>query len=66
MTGLRTLPIRVGPTAGEALDSWLETLAFRMRMPASQLLRSVGLIRPAEPKTPGVPRERLDDPAAAG
>ena len=57
MTGLRTLPIRVGPTAGEALDSWLETLAFRMRMPASQLLRSVGLIRPAEPKTPGVPRK---------
>ncbi len=48
MTGLRTLPIRMQPNAGEALDSWLETLAFRMRMPPGELLRSVGLKRPAD------------------
>jgi hypothetical protein len=51
MTGLRTLPIRVFPTAGEALDSWLETLAFRLHMSAGDLLRSVGLTRSAKRKT---------------
>jgi TniQ len=45
MTGLRTLPIRIDPLPGEALDSWLETLAFRMKMPVGDLLRSVGLKR---------------------
>ena len=56
MTGLRTLPIRVEPAAGEALDSWLETLALRLRMPAGDLLGSVGLARRADRKAPGAPR----------
>ena len=45
MTGLRTLPIRLDPLPGEALDSWLETLAFRMQRPVGDLLRSLGLRR---------------------
>ena len=55
MTDLRTLPIRLQPLPGEALDSWLEALAFRMRMPAGALLRSVGLRRRAQLKSPGGP-----------
>ena len=47
MTDLRTLPIRLQPLPGEAPDSWLEALAFRMRMPAGVLPRSVGLRRRA-------------------
>ena len=52
MNELRTLPIRLTPLPGEALDSWLEALAFRMRMPAGALLRSVGLRRRARLKSP--------------
>lgn len=51
MNDLRTLPIRLQPLPGEALDSWLEALAFRMRMPAGALLRSVGLRRRAQLKS---------------
>lgn len=43
----RTLPLRVEPIAGEALDSWLEALCDRMQVSWSELLRHVGL--PAEP-----------------
>lgn len=43
----RTLPVRVSPVSGEALDSWLETLAARMDTSWGELLESVGLSSPA-------------------
>ena len=55
MTGLRTLPIRLEPVPGEALDSWLETLAYRMHMPAGDLLSSLGLKRRLRMKAPNEP-----------
>lgn len=45
MTNLRTLPIKVEPLPGEALDSWVDACAYRMRMPSGQLLPSLGLKR---------------------
>jgi hypothetical protein len=45
VTTLRTLPARIEPLPGEALDSWLEALAYRMHMPAGDFLASVGLVR---------------------
>jgi AraC-like DNA-binding protein len=39
----RTLPIRVPPCPGEALDSWLEALAARLRCPLGDLAPAVGL-----------------------
>lgn len=41
--GLRTLPVRVGPLAGEALDSWLEALATRARSSWGDILIATGL-----------------------
>lgn len=43
MTWTRTLPIRLEPTAGEALDSWLEALAHRTHTGFGDLLGAVGL-----------------------
>jgi len=43
MTTVRTLPIRVPPVAGEALDSWLEALAHRSATAFGDLLAAVGL-----------------------
>ncbi|MFE2033866.1 TniQ family protein [Streptomyces scopuliridis] len=40
---LRTLPIRVAPLPGEALDSWLEALAQRLRTPLGDVTRNIGL-----------------------
>ena len=40
---LRSLPLRVAPLPGEALDSWLEALAFRMGAPWGDLCEAVGL-----------------------
>lgn len=40
---MRTLPIRVVPIDGEALDSWLEALAHRNRTRFSDMLTAVGL-----------------------
>jgi TniQ len=54
MTPLRTLPVRIAPLPGEALDSWLEALAYRMHMPVGDLLGSVGLKR-STVKEPGTP-----------
>ncbi|MEV6699674.1 TniQ family protein [Streptomyces sp. NPDC051453] len=45
METLRTLPIRVAPLPGEALDSWLEALARRLRTPLGEVTRSIGLPR---------------------
>lgn len=38
----RTLPIRLAPLAGEALDSWLEALARRLHTPLGEVLRHLG------------------------
>lgn len=40
---MRTLPLRVQPVQGEALDSWLEALAARMQCAWGDLLVGVGL-----------------------
>lgn len=40
---MRTLPIRVSPIEGEALDSWLEALAHRTHTAFGDLLHAVGL-----------------------
>jgi hypothetical protein len=43
MDAVRTLPIRLTPIAGEALDSWLEGLARRTHTAFGELLSAVGL-----------------------
>jgi hypothetical protein len=43
MDAVRTLPIRLTPIAGEALDSWLEGLAHRTHTAFGELLSAVGL-----------------------
>jgi hypothetical protein len=40
---MRSLPIRVAPAHGEALDSWLEAIASKNRTEFGQILRAVGL-----------------------
>lgn len=40
---MRTLPLRVQPVQGEALDSWLEALCVRMHTTWGDLLGSIGL-----------------------
>ncbi|WP_405630658.1 TniQ family protein [Streptomyces sp. NBC_01174] len=39
---IRTLPIRLDPLPGEALDSWLEALARRLHTPLGEVLRHFG------------------------
>jgi hypothetical protein len=41
----RTLPIRVPPLPGEALDSWLDAMAWRLTTPITQLRQALGLTR---------------------
>jgi hypothetical protein len=43
MSTVRTLPIRVAPIEGEALDSWLEALAHRTHTAFGDLLSAIGL-----------------------
>jgi hypothetical protein len=43
MTPVRTLPIRLPPISGEALDSWLEAIAHRNATAFGDLLTAVGL-----------------------
>ncbi|MBS2964767.1 TniQ family protein [Actinocrinis puniceicyclus] len=59
MTGLRTLPIRVAPAPGEALDSWLEALAARLATPLGDVLRALGLPAQArdEERARGLPAD---------
>jgi len=54
---LRTLPIRVSPLPGEALDSWLEALAQRLRTPLGEVMRNIGLPprRKGNRRLPGTP-----------
>jgi hypothetical protein len=40
---LRTLPLRVAPLPGEAIDSWLETMAWRLYTPLREVLPALGL-----------------------
>jgi DNA-binding Xre family transcriptional regulator len=43
MNAIRTLPIRLTPVAGEALDSWLEGIAHRTHTAFGDVLSAVGL-----------------------
>ena len=43
MNAIRTLPIRLTPVAGEALDSWLEGIAHLCHTAFGDLLSAVGL-----------------------
>ncbi|MGH3627864.1 MAG: TniQ family protein [Sciscionella sp.] len=43
MNGPRTLPIRLAPLPGEALDSWLEALAERLHTNIFDFFRSAGV-----------------------
>ncbi|MGV9567518.1 TniQ family protein [Streptomyces sp. NPDC003480] len=43
----RTLPLRVQPVDGEALDSWLEAIACRSRAPLTHVTEALGLSGPA-------------------
>jgi TniQ/Bacterial regulatory helix-turn-helix protein, lysR family len=45
MTAVRTLPIRVAPLTGEALDSWLEAIAHRTHTAFGDLLSAIALTR---------------------
>ncbi|GFG53460.1 hypothetical protein CQY20_32275 [Mycolicibacterium agri] len=45
MTAVRTLPIRVPPIDGEALDSWLEAIAARTHSAFGDLLSAMALNR---------------------
>ncbi len=46
MSAVRTLPIRVAPLPGEAIDSWLEAIAHRMQTAFDDLLKAVALQLP--------------------
>lgn len=41
--GPRTLPLRLSPVPGEALDSWMDALAHRLKVPLTDLCRAMGL-----------------------
>jgi hypothetical protein len=41
----RTLPVRVAPMPGEALDSWLEAIAFRYKIPIGDVMSWCGIER---------------------
>jgi hypothetical protein len=46
MTPVRTFPIRLAPLPGEALDSWLEALAYRLNVRLGDVLGDLGLAAP--------------------
>ncbi|MET9765614.1 TniQ family protein [Streptomyces sp. NPDC006372] len=51
MTQARTLPIRLAPHPGEALDSWWEAIAHRLGTTTGDVLTSIGLL-PRSPSNP--------------
>ncbi|MBU8826956.1 TniQ family protein [Mycolicibacterium goodii] len=57
---IRTLPVRLAPIPGEALDSWLEALAARSPAAWGDLLDTVGL---RDPDGTGRPRHPVDTPS---
>ena len=48
MTPTRTFPIRLAPLPGEALDSWLEALAYRLNVRLGDVLGDLGLGAPVK------------------
>ena len=50
----RTLPLRVPPVPGEAIDSWLEALARRSQVTVGTLTAALGWPVPATPPRPSV------------
>lgn len=73
MTSVRSLPVRVPPIAGEAIDSWLEALAAWTHTTWYDLLTAIGLST-AGPSTPAtdkwivglLPQQGVDLAAATG
>jgi DNA-binding transcriptional ArsR family regulator len=60
-TPARTLPLRVPPVPGEALDSWLEALARRHQVTVGTLIAALGWPAPASPGglVAGIPAQVL-------
>ncbi|WP_331747693.1 TniQ family protein (plasmid) [Streptomyces sp. NBC_00984] len=56
MTHARTLPIRLAPHPGEALDSWWEAIAHRLGTTTGDVLTSMGLLprSPSRPVSSGI------------
>lgn len=52
MNAVRSLPIRLEPVHGEAIDSWLEALAQRNQTFQADLLAAVGLRRDLRSSSP--------------
>jgi hypothetical protein len=46
MTPVRTLPLRVAPLPGEAIDSWLEAIGYRCGTPWAQFRVALGAVLP--------------------
>ncbi len=71
MTSVRSLPTRVPPIAGEAIDSWLEALAARTSTTWNDLLIALGLYTPRRrmrittPWIVGLPPQQSADLAEA-
>lgn len=67
VSGIRTLPMRVAPVAGEALDSWLEAVARRYAVSFGDVLSAHGIT--CTHRWPGwwltLPDEDIDHVAAA-
>ncbi|MFF9569851.1 TniQ family protein [Streptomyces sp. NPDC014685] len=56
MTHARTLPIRLAPHPGEALDSWWEAIAHRLGTNTGDVLSAMGLLprSPSRPVSSGI------------
>lgn len=70
MTHARTLPIRLAPHPGEALDSWWEAIAHRLGTNTGDVLSAMGLLprSPSRPVSSGILSHlvtRLDEDQAA-
>ncbi len=48
VTVVRTLPLRVAPAPGEAIDSWLERIAHRCNVTWQELRITQGRVIPAK------------------
>jgi hypothetical protein len=46
MTPLRAFPLRTAPRPDEALDSWLEAIAVRLRITMGELYEAMGFASP--------------------
>ena len=53
MTPARTFPLRLAPLPGEALDSWLEALAYRLDVRLGDVLGDLGLAAANQERHPG-------------